>query len=213
MNDLNIGCGRSSTPNWKNYDNSLCIPLRKFPIIIRILRFFGVLSSSSIEFLEWLKSNEVFFLDATKRLPFLSSTVDNIYTSHMIEHLSRSGLVYFLKKAHRILKDGAVLRIVAPDLRLHIKSYLISNDADRFMEKIGVSDGEFNSMRNRIKLLILGFRDHQWMYDTKSISILLKKAGFKNIKILNPGKTFIKDPTGINLFERESESLYMEAIK
>ena len=81
------------------------------------------------------------------------------------------------------------------------------------MEKIGVSDGEFNSMRNRIKLLILGFRDHQWMYDTKSISILLKKAGFKNIKILNPGKTFIKDPTGINLFERESESLYMEAIK
>ncbi|BFM39392.1 methyltransferase domain-containing protein [Synechocystis sp. LKSZ1] len=49
------------------------------------------------------------------RLPFPDNSVDNIYISHVIEHVETDYVVIFMRESHRVLKTGGVLRIACPD--------------------------------------------------------------------------------------------------
>jgi len=51
----------------------------------------------------------------TDELPCDNGTVDNIYCSHVIEHLPNDVVLRFLSEAHRVLRDGGTLRIACPD--------------------------------------------------------------------------------------------------
>lgn len=49
-------------------------------------------------------------------LPYQSNSIDYIYHSHLIEHLTAKEGFLFLKDCHRILKPGGVMRICYPDV-------------------------------------------------------------------------------------------------
>lgn len=51
----------------------------------------------------------------TDQLPCNSGTVDNIYCSHVIEHLPNDVVLRFFGEAHRVLRNGGTLRIACPD--------------------------------------------------------------------------------------------------
>jgi predicted SAM-dependent methyltransferase len=51
----------------------------------------------------------------SQNLPFGDSTVDNIYCSHVIEHIEDEYVERFLTDSARVLKDGGCLRIATPD--------------------------------------------------------------------------------------------------
>ena len=56
--------------------------------------------------------------DATKnKLPFPSGAVDNVYLSHVIEHLPRRVVEDLLLESVRVLKIGGVIRICTPDAK------------------------------------------------------------------------------------------------
>ena len=69
------------------------------------------------------------------------------------------------------------------------------------------------SLAQRIRLLLVGTRHHQWMYDGNSLSRLLQKHGFIDTEIMPAGKTNIPEPGSLNLQERSDESVYVEAKK
>lgn len=48
-------------------------------------------------------------------LPFADGMVDNIYCSHVIEHVTDETAGRFLSEASRVLRPGGVLRIATPD--------------------------------------------------------------------------------------------------
>ena len=48
-------------------------------------------------------------------IPFKDNEVDNIYCSHVIEHVEDKYVINFIKEASRVLKKGCVLRLVTPD--------------------------------------------------------------------------------------------------
>lgn len=48
-------------------------------------------------------------------LPFADSSVDNIYCSHVIEHVENEYVAHFLAESCRVLKSAGVLRIACPD--------------------------------------------------------------------------------------------------
>jgi predicted SAM-dependent methyltransferase len=52
--------------------------------------------------------------DVTRGLPFDSDSVDEIYTSHMLEHLNPTDAQFFLKECQRVLKRGGTLEIHVP---------------------------------------------------------------------------------------------------
>lgn len=48
-------------------------------------------------------------------IPKQDQSVDNIYASHVIEHIEISYVRNFFLESHRVLKEGGVLRIAVPD--------------------------------------------------------------------------------------------------
>lgn len=210
---LNIGCGRSPTEGYLNLDNSKSFIIARYPIIYNLLKFFKILKPEQIEYIEWSKKNKTIFADVTKTLRFEDNSIEVIYSSHMLEHLSRENAVFFLNEARRTLMKGGVLRLVVPDLKIHINQYIKFEDADRFMANLHVASPPFRNFIEKLNLMINGYRHHQWMYDSKSIVKLLESLNFKDVTVLDPGKTMIKNPGKLDLFERRFESLYVEAKK
>jgi SAM-dependent methyltransferase len=62
-------------------------------------------------------------LDSPNPLPIGSSTACLAYTSHCIEHLRNDSVLRLFTEARRILRDGGVFRITAPDIELCYRAY------------------------------------------------------------------------------------------
>jgi predicted SAM-dependent methyltransferase len=63
--------------------------------------------------------------DARKGLPFGSSEVDACYSSHFLEHLSRSQAQMLVQDTRRILRPGGIVRLAVPDLEALVREYLL----------------------------------------------------------------------------------------
>ena len=83
---------------------------------------------------------------------YKNDTVDEIYTSHMIEHISPQGFRKALKRWYGILKKGGILIIRCPDIRVHLKRWLEATDEERFSDP---------GLRN----CILGIQNHPGMFN------------------------------------------------
>lgn len=210
---VNIGCGRTPTDGWVNMDNSPAIKLANAPIRYRLAKTFKLLNQDQIENIEWNRQNKITFADATKSIPLEENSAECIYTSHMIEHLPREGVLKFLSEALRVLDDDGVIRIAVPDLRIAVDSYLASENADDFMSDILVQAPPINTLRQKISLFMSGYRHHLWMYDGRSLCRLLESCGFQNVQVCADGYTQISNPNGLNLHEREDKSVYVEGVK
>ena len=211
---INIDCGKTLTKNWNNYDYSVSIKLSKYPILSNLLSKFKLIEEDQYSFIKYCSENNIGLLDATKVFPFNDDSIDVIYSSHMMEHLHRDDAINFIRECHRVLRPKGILRLVLPDLKLNIESYLSSEDADKFMENLLIQPPRTKSITDLAKLFFSGgFRAHQWMYDEKSLIKLLVECNFSNAVSLPPGKTNILDEKDLNLYERKNESVYIEGIK
>ena len=210
---VNIGCGQTPTEGWKNFDNSPSIKFAKSPLLFRLATLLGLLDKSQNEYIEWLKNNNIDYADAAKNIPLPDNSVITIYSSHMFEHLSRDGGVRFLQEIQRLLVTDGVVRVVIPDLEKAISRYNKEKNADEFMERISVTSPPISSLKNKLRFIFSGIRHHQWMFDGDSLANLLKSQGFRNVTIQINGNTLIESPGNLNLFEREEESVVVEAKK
>ena len=59
-------------------------------------------------------------IDLSKKpvLPIEDNTVDLVYSSHTYEHILLESAMANFKEVHRIMKKGAIFRIVVPDMNL-----------------------------------------------------------------------------------------------
>ena len=210
---VNIGCGNTPIDGWINFDNSLAIKLANSTFLYLLAKILKLLNKQQIENVEWNRKHKIHFADATKKIPLETNSVECIYTSHMVEHLSRNGALIFLNEALRILRKDGILRVSVPDLQISINNYLAEGDANNFMERIYVQAPTIDNLKEKFKLFFSGYRHHQWMYDGQSLSLLMQTSGFRNVKIYEKGRTSIKNKDGLDLYERDEESVYVEVIK
>jgi len=210
---INIGCGQTPTRGWRNFDNSLSLRLSKVPALPNILRKLGLLEGSQYQFIQFARENNVEYGDATKGLAIQDASVDVVYSSHMLEHLDRNEAVRFLKEAFRLLRPGGIIRIAVPDIKKHVARYNETGDADALIEATHLCAPRPRSLAQRLRLLFVGTRHHQWMYDGASLSSLLQRHGFMRAEEMPGGQTRIDDYQPLDLQERASESVYVEAEK
>ena len=210
---INIGCGQTPTRDWRNFDNSLSLRLSQIPLIPNILHRLGFLEGSQYQFIKFARENDIEYGDATKGLALANESCEAVYSSHMLEHLDRSGVDTFLKEVYRILCPNGIIRIAVPDIRKQIEQYIESGDADSFIEATHMCVPRPTSLSQKLRLLLVGTRHHQWMYDGQSLSRLLHKHGFIEAEIMPAGKTNISEPGSLDLQEWVSKSVYVEARK
>lgn len=210
---INVGCGQSPTPGWRNFDNSLGLKLAKAPFLAGLLGKARLLNPSQVAFIEFARSHRIEYGDAVRGLPLPDCSVEALYSSHMIEHLGRLRAGLFLEEARRVLVPGGIIRLAVPDLAKLVRRYLETGDADGFMEASFLSQAPPETIADRLTLCLTGPRGHLWMYDEKSLCRLLKDHGFAEADSLPPGRTRIPDPGALDLEEKLAESIYVEAAK
>lgn len=130
---VNIGCGKSQTDGWVNFDNSFSVRAARWPVVIPALTRLRVLGPDSVELMRLARARNIRFANATVRIPCADGSAAAVYSSHMIERLDRGEARAFLGEVRRILHPGGVLRIAAPDLAQLVEGYLANGDADHFV--------------------------------------------------------------------------------
>jgi predicted SAM-dependent methyltransferase len=150
---LNIGCGPFGQDDWVNVD---LMKLR----------------------------NVSFTFDSRRSLPFKDNTVSRIRVEHFFEHIDKSyEAPVFLDECKRVMQDGAVLRIVVPDIEKFIRAYL-NNDKGEWKSLGYDIDALPKGFDTKVAILNHIFRqdgEHKYAYDFESLSYILIKHGFKNI--------------------------------
>jgi predicted SAM-dependent methyltransferase len=69
--------------------------------------------------------------DLNATLPFPDECFSFVYSSHVLEHFSRAAGCRLLCECNRIMKSGAAIRCVVPDLELMVNHYLSHLNAVR----------------------------------------------------------------------------------
>ncbi len=208
---INVGCGQTPTKGYKNFDNSLSLYFSKYAGIARLLYKIRLIEKAQYEFIQFCQHNSIEHADATKKLPLPDGSDKVLYSSHMIEHLDTQGVANFLDEAKRVLCKGGIIRLCVPDLRLQVEQYIQSNDADKFILDTGLAYHDQRTIVQRVRELVVGNRKHLWMYDADSLTRLLHSRGFINPVTLKPGETMISNPCNLDLYERQFQSVYVEA--
>ena len=210
---VNIGSGTSVAEGWINIDNSWNIYLSKIPILKKILLKLKLISIEVFNS-EW-KGKKIRRCNVIKGLPFKTGSVDVIYCSHLIEHLTQSEAKKVCREVWRVLKNGGVFRIVTPDLKLIAQNYISDNYSffgnskepidDLFLKKMnieGLIEGSFFEKRC--------YSFHKHMYDKESLKFLLKIAGFDRFNYCDFRVGSCPD---LEIVEKRLSSIYLEAFK
>lgn len=82
-------------------------------------------------------------------LPYADDTVDNIYISHVIEHVETEHVVRFINESFRVLKPGGVLRVVCPDAKFLFEVSQFENEYFRWHPSYG-SAGQVDMMIHQL---------------------------------------------------------------
>ena len=62
--------------------------------------------------------------DISQGIPLSNESCDVVYHSHLVEHIRRQDISFFMRECRRVLKPGGILRVVTPDLERICRIYL-----------------------------------------------------------------------------------------
>lgn len=110
--------------------------------------------------------------DATKPLPYEDGSIDEVYASHVLEHIDPRLIPAVVKDWARVLKPGGIMRIAVPDIA--------AIGRDRNIENAWLMD-----------LYIYGGNTddhdhHRWGFDALTLSKVMHNAGIGYIDTFEP---------------------------
>ena len=133
-----------------------------------------------------------------KGLPIPPNSVDVVFCSHILEHLSFNDFHKALDNTFSVLKREGIFRCIVPDLELYARDYidaLVNNSNERSRNNASIIFCDNTGFGKREKELgiigkishIYGSSHHFWMWDRHSLSKALLDHGFTNITVFNKG--------------------------
>lgn len=193
---LNIGCGSTTSDRCVNLDWSPYTRLARNAFLRYLFSpFIGERRRKRLASV----ARNIRHHDLRKGLPFGDGEVDAVYHSHFLEHLDRDVAEIFLTEVYRVMKPGAIQRIVVPDLSLIATAYLDSyrnaqpDHEDRIYDlleqsvrRAAVGSSDRPRPLRIVENILLGDarrrgETHQWMYDLVNLGTLLKAVGFRDV--------------------------------
>lgn len=129
-----------------------------------------------------------------------------IYACHVIEHIPYLNVLDTLKKMHKCLKEGGVLRLSVPDFSVIAQMYKENNDVKDVVRPLLGGQGYEHNF-------------HYAIFDERYLRSILLDAGFKEVRKWNPENAEYYNfddwaGKGINLNGKDYFiSLNLEAVK
>lgn len=179
---VQYGAGSEAVEGWINYDASPTLLVQRIPLVGKLIR-----SKVNCVF-----DDQILYGNVVKGLPLLPCTVDGLFCSHILEHLSYSDCLTALKNSYEYLRYGGRFRILVPDLAIYISEYQnasTSVDASfEFMTRTGL--GLHSSRKTFKKRLVDSFGNsaHRCMWDYNALRTVLSECGFVDINRFEQGK-------------------------
>jgi hypothetical protein len=204
---VNYGCHHSAPAEWLNFDASPTLRLERLPVIGRPVR------KNTNRFLA-----NVLYGNIVRGLSVAANSCSGVYCSHVLEHLALEDHRRALLNTYRMMKKGALFRMVMPDLEQCIKNYISDDNvaayrAEEFMKQSGL--GQTRRPRGIYSLMIEAFGNsrHRWMWDFNSMKQALQECGFKKVR-----RAYFGDSNGtmfkmVEQEERWNNSLGIECTK
>jgi hypothetical protein len=128
------------------------------------------------------------------KLDLPEQCADEIFASHVIEHIPQHRAPKVLEKWLATLKDGGMLVMETPDLAGLCKDYLEQDGADQHMTAMCIYGAHVDRITPETQEKG-ALSPHLWGYTPKSLADLCIAVGFKGVNILpvkgrHPGKNF-----------------------
>ena len=202
---VQYGCGFDAPDGWINYDASPTLFFERIPVLGRLY------TKNEKRF-----PKNVMWGDIVRGLPHGAGTVDGIFCSHILEHLSLEDCRRALRNTHQYLKEGGIFRLVLPDLEFAVRQYEgdpSPEAARRFMETTLFGVAERPSFLKRIAENVLGNSKHLWMWDEKALAAELSAVGFQKIRRAKFGDSHDQKFQEVENRERFLNCLALEAVK
>lgn len=146
------------------------------------------------------------YWDLRKGIPFPDGSIDKVYSSHFLEHLTFKEGQAFLKECLRVLVPGGNFSICVPNSRIYIEAYYLNNTLDPNLY-FGYKPA-FNNTTKIDYINHIAYMDgeHRYMFDEENLVCILNKCGYQNIRLRKYDKN-------IDLESRVLNSIYAEAEK
>jgi len=140
------------------------------------------------------------FWDLRKGIPFPGNSIDRIYSSHFLEHLTYKEGELFLKECRRVLSAGGEFSICVPNAKIYLNAYFNPNS---LAENHTWYEPALNNTTKIDYMNYIAYMDghHQYMFDEENLIHRLKQNGFQNVRL----RKFDPD---LDLKERDFESIY-----
>jgi len=201
---LNLGSSTRCAPQWNNLDFSWIVRLAGYPRLAAILHRYEFLSEDRYARIRSVGS-KIIQWNLRKGIPFSDASFDGVYHSHLLEHMDREVAPMLLRECLRVLKPGAILRVVVPDLELLTRRYLSVVDnlpleasareheasiealIDQMIVRVPHVRSEQKTLVKWLENIFVGNTAragviHRWMYDHYSLGRLLSELGFVDVK-------------------------------
>ena len=114
-----------------------------------------------------------FIGDITDLGQFEDNSIDEIYASHVVEHVAQKKVETTLKGIHRVLKDSGKFYVSVPDMDILCKIYLDPKAPPKV---------KFHTMRMMFGGQIDDFDYHYFGWNFQFMNEFLLKSGFKKIE-------------------------------
>jgi predicted SAM-dependent methyltransferase len=202
IKNLHIACGRVYATNFLNID----ISPRELSIN---------LEENVITEIPERSNTFVIKMNLKNKFPGEPGTIEHIYHSHFLEHLSTIESHKFLTTCFHALKQSGKMRIAVPDFKLWANNYVNDEQAffDWYSKNFCKGKGSLTKLEIFNQMIYTG---HYYMYDFETLEKTLLNIGFKNIKEYAWGET--NSFPGLTDLEksnskRKPESLVIECEK
>jgi SAM-dependent methyltransferase len=201
-----FGCGLCAPSRWLNFDASPAMRLQRLPIIGNLI--------PSGQFGRY--PTNVQYGNIVDGLPIPDESIEFLYCSHVLEHISLAELRYALANCYRHLQPGGIFRLVVPDLATMAKTYIESNTSEAAHEFMRMTLlGKEHRQRDLLSFIKdwLANSHHLWMYDYNSLSLELNKVGFQNIRRAEFGDSGIEVFNDVENLDRWASELGIQCQK
>ena len=169
-------------------------------------------------------SDQVAYMDATKKFPFENNSFDYIFSEHMIEHIDHAQGNFMLSECFRVLKPNGKIRIATPDIDRLLLLDLSQGSGKDYFDDLVRPGFETHGIRIKPDIgyvlnYIMHNFGHQFVYNRVTLLQIMKDNGFVHLGDYAPGESHDDVFKNIEGHSRtgnplcDLETLNMEAYK